>query len=214
MSWLDLIDRFTLVEPGPNGQALIKKSVGVRYLNASDLPRIEGRCAWCEINPIESTKRGAAQVKYCSDDCRRSLSIMFSPQSPGTRAFILIERQACACAGCGLSIEDEMAEVARRWSQLNKGEKLSYHQVGYGMWKIPTKFEVDHVQPLHRGGLGVCLNNVQVLCIKCHKRKTRMEATSKPPHARRPRPKRGSRFPVSGREDTASQFPDTEQADS
>lgn len=39
----------------------------------------------------------------------------------------------------------------------------------------PNGFALDHIQPLHAGGLDV-LANLQVLCHQCHDAKTRREA--------------------------------------
>ena len=35
--------------------------------------------------------------------------------------------------------------------------------------------EIDHVTPLHRGGLPYALSNLQCLCTECHVEKTRQE---------------------------------------
>ena len=39
--------------------------------------------------------------------------------------------------------------------------------------------QVDHIQPLHRGGAPFDETNLQVLCSKCHRKKTTAEV-SKP----------------------------------
>ena len=37
---------------------------------------------------------------------------------------------------------------------------------------LPATFEVDHVQPLHRGGADCVQTNAEALCNRCHARKT------------------------------------------
>ena len=37
---------------------------------------------------------------------------------------------------------------------------------------LPATFEVDHVQPLHKGGADCVVTNAEALCNQCHARKT------------------------------------------
>jgi 5-methylcytosine-specific restriction endonuclease McrA len=50
---------------------------------------------------------------------------------------------------------------------------VSYFQIGDN---TGDRWQVDHIIPIHNGGAGVGLSNVQVLCVECHKKKTAREA--------------------------------------
>lgn len=135
------------------------------------------KCAWCETEYITGRRR-----KYCSDTCDMMSLFFCFPQHPSAKAFILIELQGCACARCGLSYEDELQQkIDRRWRDQHTkpsynsrwepdDSPVSYFWCGYG---TGDRLQVDHIIPLHKGGDGVGLHNVQVLCIDCHKEKTK-----------------------------------------
>lgn len=46
---------------------------------------------------------------------------------------------------------------------------------GCGKYLPLTMLSVDHIVPIHMGGTVSDINNMELLCFKCHKRKTRNE---------------------------------------
>jgi hypothetical protein len=170
----ELLEKITYREPGPEAVDRIKGSASQRIAALSNLIVRDGRCAWCNTEPIP-TKRH----KYCGRDCQTSAYLFCYPQAPESKAWRLIHRQSCACAGCGESFEDLILERIRRRFELQQARArewnlpiptdLAYFQVGEGLGHL---LHLDHIVPLFRGGVGIGFENTQVLCVPCHEKKT------------------------------------------
>lgn len=171
---LGQVEVLNYVEPGPVALQELNKHRTRRNFQLDKLkPTYDNFCAWCNEMPIPRSKR-----KYCSEDCQKSAMIYSNPQSPGTKAYLLITRQSCACAACGVSFEDELISRIQRTAQhyirmqmkgYNYPDRVSYHAIGDN-WGEHT--QVDHIHPIFKGGDGIGLKNVQVLCYDCHLAKT------------------------------------------
>lgn len=174
-NWRDLLEPFNMVEPGEIALAWIDAGTGFRYLSKERLQKYGYTCAWCSVKPVPDKRH-----KYCSNDCKVSGNFHFYPQAPATKAWVLVVRQQCACAGCGLSYEPEIAEKVRRihasevknWPKHWAPPVVSYFRIGCNTGHI---WHVDHINPLFKGGKGVGLENIQVLCVRCHKMKSAAE---------------------------------------
>lgn len=148
-----------------------------RTCRLADIPNCEvkgGRlCMWCRKGDILNHHAR----RYCSDHCKISANMWTNPQSCQSKAYVMIERQACACALCGLSYEDQILRYIERkeeavdsWSD----GKAYLHGTGYhlsGMHEI----DIDHIIPIHKGGIGLGLTNIQAVCRQCHREKTANE---------------------------------------
>lgn len=175
----------TYVTPGPKAKEIISKyrfqrSAALSYLG----PLIMGEdkiCGWC--NEIVLTGR---QQKYCSHNCLNSAHFNFYPQHPATKIFILFHLQQCACAGCGVTFEDFFEDKAKRIDErLRLDNEKWRHRLnlpeykGLGYWHLGDNtghiIQVDHKEAIFRGGDGIGLENIQVLCLQCHKDKTKKE---------------------------------------
>lgn len=167
-----------MVYPGPYALEAIQRKPAARYFNLSELPKLKV-CAWCNAFPVHPPKR-----RYCSDDCQRSAHMFCTPQSPAMKMYILLQLQDCTCVGCGEFFEDHVNELVDKWWALIQERRK------HGIWtekeldKVPLRFvgdqtghlwHVDHIIPIFRGGHGVCLENLQVLCVNCHRVKTARE---------------------------------------
>lgn len=167
----DRLEKLELRQPGPRARAIIEAHGSVRGMTKEKLQPVDGLCCWCEERPIKR-KRG----KYCSPDCNESALFNCYPQTPSAKAFILVQLQACACARCGQSYEDEIKARIAKWVKLNEqwfkkpDRAVTYWQIGNNTGDI---WHVDHIHPIHKGGAGAGLANIQVLCVPCHKAKTR-----------------------------------------
>lgn len=180
VSDLDLLLRIKYVEPGPKAQELIKKYAGKRSFAKSYLKKENGLCAWCEIKEVPQARK-----KYCSKDCNESADLNCYPQHHSSKGWFLIERQQFACARCGVSFEDQILDLIRKafdramdyakrgWSRTPK--HVHYWQIFDNTGDI---WQVDHIIPVHKGGAGCGVENVQVLCVQCHKDKTREDYKS------------------------------------
>lgn len=175
------LEKFEPINPGREALAALEPYRKKRWGKAADLQCVFSPlgflCAWCNSREIAKGKR-----KYCSEACRRSAYMYVAPQDPALKLWILIHRQACACAGCKEDFEDQIADrINKRASHQLRNDKsgsmhfvdsVKYFFVGMDTGEI---WHVDHVQPLHRGGDGIGFENIQVLCVKCHLKKTASE---------------------------------------
>lgn len=177
---LKLLEKIELVPPGPRARALIEKfrhrrSVALAWLEVED-----NKCCWCNVNDIKPPKR-----RYCSENCVSSGWFYANPQVPKCKMWIFINRQKCMCIGCGQDYQEEITKriniVRDRYDKFKKtypedsdywSEPVTYHSVGDNTGHI---WQVDHIVPLFKGGHGLDLDNIQVLCTECHRRKTTEE---------------------------------------
>lgn len=176
---MEFMEKLTEIEPGPIAMTTLALHLG-RTMNLSKMPDADGFCIWCN-----TTKLTGRQRRWCGPSCVESGYRYTNPQSPGPKAFVLIHAQACACAFCGLDYTDKVRKIIRdhhahnvRMKELYKdfrkaiGTEVSYHQVGYNTGDI---WHVDHRIPIHQGGRGIGFDNIQVICVECHREKTARE---------------------------------------
>jgi len=160
-----------MIYPGPYALEAIEKKPKVRSFPLSDLPVLRGRCCWCNVSAVAPGRR-----RYCSEECVDAAVLFCHPQSPAAKMYVLLQLQDCTCVGCGEIFDEKIRElIERRAPARNPEEKLSLGWLGYGTGDL---WEVDHIIPIFRGGRGVCIENIQVLCVKCHRRKTARERSS------------------------------------
>ncbi len=163
-----------LIHPGPIALAAIEAKPRARYFNLSDLPHLKV-CAWCNARPITPPRR-----RYCGEDCQESATLYCAPQTPAMKMFVLIQLQDCTCVGCGECFDEELKKmVEQKWHVIKERhnawldwKKVPLHYLGDNTGQL---WHVDHIIPIFRGGRGVCLENIQVLCVRCHQKKTTRE---------------------------------------
>lgn len=168
---MTVLRKVELTEPGTNARLALSKSAGKRYVNKDNLKKVNGMCAWCELVLITDYRR-----KYCSESCSESSTMNCFPQSPGAKMFVLIYRQNCACVGCGLCFKGEIIRRIRKSVKFHGEEwrpnSINLYSIGYDSG---TLHHVDHIIPIHKGGCGSGLDNIQVLCRDCHHKKSGLE---------------------------------------
>ena len=178
------IKHFEYVPPGKQALEILAKATGrTLVLEKFKADKVNKLCVWCGVG-----KCTGRRVKYCSDDCKSSAWIHCNPQSPTAKIWVLINRQQGACRACGLSHEDLInkryrASEGRRadWERMAKQygwkEKfeITYHALGNNTGHV---IQVDHIVPIFKGGAGIGLDNIQVICAQCHFDKTAMERRS------------------------------------
>lgn len=174
--------KFDVVQPGPVASELLAPCMKNRWSAAGKLRTVSSPtgdlCAWCNLQHVANGKQ-----KYCSIACQQSAYCFVKPQCPTFKALVFIKKQHCMCPGCGEDFEDLIAGIINRrasWALRNNQfasqyDGVSWHLVGSS---IGEKFHVDHIVPIWKGGDGIGYQNVQVLCVPCHKKKTAMEAGS------------------------------------
>jgi 5-methylcytosine-specific restriction endonuclease McrA len=167
----ELIKTFTYKEPGPETKALIAPAMGRRYFSLSRLNRKDNLCAWCNVTHIKDRRR-----KYCDEDCSQSADVFCYPQGMTSKSFHLL-RQDCACKGCGFIFEQEIKKKIEtykaHWPEsFAKEGKISLFYLSFNRGFV---WQADHIIPIHKGGVGLGLNNIQILCVDCHQDKTNRE---------------------------------------
>lgn len=168
-----------MIYPGPYALQAIEAKPRVRSFSLSSLPNLKV-CVWCNVSRISKPRR-----RYCSQDCVDAAVLFCNPQSPATKMYILLQLQDCTCVGCGEIYEEMISQrVESLWNLIQERKKhnlwLDTKHVSLAMLGDNTGaiWHVDHIIPIFRGGRGVCIENVQVLCVRCHKRKTIRERST------------------------------------
>ena len=115
---------------------------------------------------------------WCSERCRREALHQFSlANDPAYQRRAVWQRDRGVCAGCGRDT------LALRYQLLGAHPSVRERLVeallheGYSRHRLErlVLWEMDHVRPVAEGGGGTGLENLQTLCVPCHKRKTSAE---------------------------------------
>lgn len=153
------------------------RSTALSNLTALD----DKKCVWCRNSHLVGRRR-----KYCSVSCKNSAMMFCYPQDPRTKAWVLINRQGCACRLCGLSHEDLIIEnyskalkskeryetFAEKYGYTQKFTISYWHLMGTSSGHI---LQADHIVPIFKGGSSLGIDNIQVVCAACHSIKTAAE---------------------------------------
>lgn len=135
----------------------------------------EGLCRWCGLDVKRfSTRRRT----FCSDECVEEHLIRSDPGEARKRVY---KREKGRCQKCGLDCSRWFATFKRainnvKW-ELREQKAKEYFEL-FGVPYVPdwkhrsTFWDVDHIVEVVNGG-GCCgLDNLQLLCIPCHRAKT------------------------------------------
>jgi len=147
-------------------------------------PREDGGydCSYCGKGPLPGRNK-----RYCNDACRDEVYIRCNP---GEARWHVEQRDKGVCARCNLDTEKikGLAELLRPW----RGKLVRYgfqysvrralrHQLGWagmarGSIYSSHLWEMNHIVAVSDGG-GLCgLDNLETLCIRCHKQETAKQA--------------------------------------
>lgn len=148
-------------------------------MKAPDAPK--GTCRGCG-----ATDLGKNRTRWCSNTC----SDKFRELTYATFYRVSVWNRAHGrCEGCGWNLKAHIAQI-KKWQamcrqQIPDVNLATYFQfktwisqavakVGGNASKGPSLglWEVDHIVPLIEGGLH-SLDNLRLLCIRCHKAETR-----------------------------------------
>jgi len=132
-------------------------------------------CAWCNVKSIPTLRH-----KYCGKLCRESAYLFCYPQGYPSKGNLLM-KQHWACTLCGLDYEEMVRKTIKRILKMaeNDPERLLWNElpgifypIGH---KISGSMDLDHIKPIHKGGVGLGNRNHQVICRTCHRRKTSLD---------------------------------------
>lgn len=158
--------------------------------------RIKGACRVC-AEPIPKGRR-----TLCGPICEKAVHVMLFPNQ---RRKIVYERDRSRCATCGLVVDDLIAYMMLCGDAPSFGVtrdptrpdwrgmfRDASNALGEG-WNVSRNagqlWDVDHIKGVEHGGINV-LDNLQTLCVPCHRAKSKAEAGSRA-KARRHRAKEG-----------------------
>lgn len=135
------------------------------------LGREKGHCTWCN-GPLKSN-----HMRWCSESCRTEGLV----RSGGSQAAWLVQqRDHGVCEECGLDTLRLKERLKRLLDKARKRPPVHCHSF-FRARRIAFKviggiagqpWHCDHILPVVEGG-GCCgLENLQTLCIACHKKDT------------------------------------------
>lgn len=132
-------------------------------------------CRFCgkETEPPKRT--------FCSDACVHEWKLRSNGGYAREQVFL---RDKGVCSACGLDTE-ELKSLLHK-IRVEKGEEayqglLDYYrsEMGVNIDLNRHFYEVDHIRPVLWGGGSCGLDNLQTLCLKCHRLKTNRQMSLK-----------------------------------
>jgi 5-methylcytosine-specific restriction protein A len=152
-------------------------------MSSADLPYLKDEngkplCRWCK-GAVKPPRRS-----WCSDECVREFLIRSSADSLRRAVF---ERDNGVCATCSADTEKikrVRSHAERSYDKLTDGliERKDWQDwPHYAIWPLfcqmgfnrnQTLWEADHIVEVSNGG-ETSLDNIQTLCVPCHKAKTK-----------------------------------------
>ncbi len=130
-------------------------------------------CKWCRK---EVPKR---RKYWCSDECTSAVGIYYSPTS---MRWAVEARDHGICAKCGRDceklkrVEQYTFERWKGYDRKDKSPKWWMNLVSKYPWVRRHTWEANHKKPVIEGG-GMCgLDNMETLCIPCHRVETKILA--------------------------------------
>lgn len=144
----------------------------------------KGTCTWCR------QKLPSLKMTWCRDQdpatgFNACLAEFFARQHyPSARPYVWIrDRGTCRDCGHDLRWQDTDRPRLARWVRILEGAAWEAARLKCGGGREP--WECDHIVPVAEGGGDLGFENLQVLCVPCHKRKT-AEQAARAAAARRP----------------------------
>jgi 5-methylcytosine-specific restriction protein A len=119
-------------------------------------------CRWCDLEILAKRRR-----TFCSDYCVDQWRLRTDPGYVRERVFA---RDRGVCAGCGADTVAIFAALKRA-----RGKERAAGLRFYGMKTISSRrslWDADHIVPVAEGGGQCDLDNLQTLCVACHREAT------------------------------------------
>jgi len=140
-------------------------------------------CRWC-AKPL----KGGSNTSYCSPECQHEIEVRCIWK---VLAYNIYLRDGCKCQKCGLNIDDLekffswYRKTFRKYSSVIPGSDSAYGSVAQQQhWPFPDvlrrdlgfpenhSYEINHIVALVEGGAPLDPDNLETLCVPCHKKHT------------------------------------------
>lgn len=148
------------------------------FVEAKDLPKGPNGRPLCRQCGTETTP---PKRTFCSDECIHNWKIRSQGAYAREQVF---ERDRGVCASCGLNTEELKSVLYKVRNE--KGEQAYEdlledfgRKTGYSFPLDKHSWEADHIKPVQFGGGSCGLENLQTLCVPCHRVKTRRQRRMK-----------------------------------
>ena len=166
----------------PSALEILQKNVRRYNLDTIKVHKVNNKryCAWCYVVEVGN------RAKYCSNQCRRSSYICFNPSSLMAITYLLYQ-QEFKCNMCNYDWGSEYTAVRgvidrECFNHLLNHDPFTFTNAERITRRIKTFFshsgralEMDHTIPIALGGLGLGVENHQVICKACHLEKTKKD---------------------------------------
>ncbi|XP_041637359.1 DNA annealing helicase and endonuclease ZRANB3 [Cheilinus undulatus] len=169
----------SLTQPASERQDKEQTSSESSFLQAVDS---EGVPLCLSCHKACSSTSGAWDTRFCSHRCQDEFQLRSSQPYMRSQVF---EAEKGICQHCGLQAHDLFLKVrnappTQRKEMLENSwlAQLSLKQLNE-MIRAPVEgdfWQVDHIRPVYSGGGQCSLDNLQTLCIVCHKARTAQQA--------------------------------------
>lgn len=136
-----------------------------RYMSSADLPYLKDEngkplCRWCK-GAVMPPRRS-----WCSDECVHEFLIRSGAESLRRAVY---KRDKGICKQCG-GDTDKILRVTSRTD--NNDIWQVFRSMGFNRDRFQSLWEADHILEVSAGG-ETSLENIQTLCVPCHKAKTK-----------------------------------------
>lgn len=169
--------------PNPKIEELTKshsdRSIDLSRIRTVKLEDGSRLCVWCQ----EKKLGNHPNQKYCSTSCSDQAWAWAYPQKEHGLSFLLIRQDYC-CNLCKYDYKPFIEEqiIGKFYGTKNTDDVQYRSKFNYWIMKqfkrrIDKKLkpEVDHIEPIYKGGQSLGLENHQAICYTCHKGKSRVD---------------------------------------
>lgn len=173
--------------PNPKIEELTKshteRTVPLDSIKAIRLEDGTRLCVWCQTNKLGTHHN----QKYCGTECSNQAMAWAYPQKEQGLGYLLLKQDYC-CNICQHDwkpfIEDNI--IGKTYG--TKGIEAQGWRERF-VWAVIKRFksrinrsetkhlrpEVDHIEPIYKGGQSIGLDNHQAICYGCHKAKSKVD---------------------------------------
>lgn len=122
-------------------------------------------CTWCQ-KEVPTGRR-----TWCSHKCVDQYRMATDWQYLSSKIY---ERDKGICQSCGVDTKEIREQLNRDQKEMKERREWPCYPKGY----FRRTYDIDHIIPVEDGGKSI-MENLQTLCVACHKKKTAEQARNK-----------------------------------